>query len=422
MARPPGSYYQFRLEHIGEYYSHTLFDGTDPHHQDDDHYRSSRRRLSSPRHHPHSIPDGAPSSPPHSFPHARSASPVPSSPPAPVPSPSYLESSSKPSQTLSEPTRKLLVLDLNGTLLLRSPRPPKSYRGQHQHHPAPRRVMPRPYLSALCAYLFAPQTRAWLDVMVWSSAQPHSVEDMVLHAFGRDRNQLIAIWARDTLGLAEDHYYRKVQTIKDLEKPWADLAPRPSSKLPTWTGHSAETTILLDDSHAKAALQPYNHLCVLEYTRGRRNADLAALQQHAHAASQDAKDTNVPPPPPRAVSPPDDDGHEQEKGSRKRKRKKKSMSPPAPQPAATGVNPPSELAMDETLLGVIGILHAARLQSNIAAWLRAGALLLLSEPEQQQQHGAMWCEDPSLVHAWACRGREAMEELQLEVEHGVVGP
>lgn len=208
MARPPGSYYQSRLEHIGEYYSHSLFDDTDPDHRDDDQHRRSRRRLSSPRHRPHPTTDGAPSSPPHSSPHARSASPAPPSLPGPVPSPSYLELSSKPSQTLSEPTRKLLVLDLNGTILLRSPRPPKSYRGQYQyqHHPAPRRVMPRPYLSALRAYLFAPQTRAWLDVMVWSSAQPHSVEDMVLHAFGRDRNQLIAIWARDTLGLAENHY------------------------------------------------------------------------------------------------------------------------------------------------------------------------------------------------------------------------
>ncbi len=65
--------------------------------------------------------------------------------------------------------------------------------------------MPRPYLAALRAYLFAPLTRAWLDVMVWSSAQPHSVEDMVLHALGDDRQSLVAIWARDTLGLAEDY-------------------------------------------------------------------------------------------------------------------------------------------------------------------------------------------------------------------------
>ena len=66
--------------------------------------------------------------------------------------------------------------------------------------------MPRPYLAALRAYLFAPQTRAWLDVMVWSSAQPHSVDDMVFHALGEDREWLVAIWARDTLGLEGDHY------------------------------------------------------------------------------------------------------------------------------------------------------------------------------------------------------------------------
>jgi hypothetical protein len=31
--------------------------------------------------------------------------------------------------------------------------------------------------------------------------------------------------------------------------------------------------------------------------------------------------------------------------------------------------------IDETLLAVIGILHDARLQSSVAGWLRAGALL-----------------------------------------------
>jgi hypothetical protein len=42
--------------------------------------------------------------------------------------------------------------------------------------------------------------------MVWSSAQPHNVNDMMLETFGRDRNKFLAIWARDTLGLTEDHY------------------------------------------------------------------------------------------------------------------------------------------------------------------------------------------------------------------------
>ncbi|MCQ8780244.1 hypothetical protein NQU49_26975, partial [Escherichia coli] len=76
-----------------------------------------------------------------------------------------------------------------------------------------------PYAPAFRAYLFAPATREWLDVMVWSSAQPHSVRGMVERVFGEDvyaeatgdvrggeRPRLLAIWARDTLGLSESHY------------------------------------------------------------------------------------------------------------------------------------------------------------------------------------------------------------------------
>lgn len=200
MAYYPGDYYH--------YYSRGLFDpySTDAYNDDRPHY-----------------PEYPPSSSTSPIAHTsaststgkrkRSPSPPSPSPPPPVtpqtrPSPAYLAFSSKPSKALPEPTRKLLILDLNGTLLLRSPRPPKSSRGQYYHksHPAPRRVMPRPYLAALRAYLFAPETRTWLDVMVWSSAQPHSVEDMVSHALGEDRERLVAIWARDTLGLGDDHY------------------------------------------------------------------------------------------------------------------------------------------------------------------------------------------------------------------------
>ena len=68
-------------------------------------------------------------------------------------------------------------------------------------------------------------TKAWLDVMIWSSAQPHSVSDMVGKCFGVDNgaqvedasningwysendnenesDDFVAIWARDTLGLS----------------------------------------------------------------------------------------------------------------------------------------------------------------------------------------------------------------------------
>jgi hypothetical protein len=106
---------------------------------------------------------------------------------------------------------------------------------------------------------------------------------------------------------------RKVQTIKNLEKPWAALAApeqdrasassiassRSTSPEPTTSfTHSAATTILLDDSHAKAALQPYNHVCLREYTRSQRNADLTILGLNLGPPS-----TPPPPAPPRNDSP-----------------------------------------------------------------------------------------------------------------------
>jgi hypothetical protein len=82
--------------------------------------------------------------------------------------------------------------------------------------------------------------------------------------------------------------------------------------------------------------------------------------------------------------------------------------------ATTAAVPASapEPALDETLLGVVGILHAARLQSSIAGWMHDGALL--------SERSEVWCGDPALVHTWALRGRDAMQELGLEVEHGIV--
>ncbi|QRW22780.1 NLI interacting factor-like phosphatase [Rhizoctonia solani] len=119
-----------------------------------------------------------------------------------IPSVPLLSDSDKPE------SRKLLVLDLNGTLVLRSPR---SYSG-------PRTVMPRPFSKTFKEYMF--REGSHLDVMVWSSAQPHSVHSMLGSFFGPDRNRLVGIWARDTLGLRPEHYTQKVQTIKDLDIIW----------------------------------------------------------------------------------------------------------------------------------------------------------------------------------------------------------
>jgi hypothetical protein len=215
-----------------------------------------------------------------------------------------------------------------------------------------------------------------------------------------------------------------VQTIKDLEKPWAALdtpdqgraspssiassrsaSPKPTSSSPY---HSAATTILLDDSPAKAVLQPYNHLCVPEYSRALRNADLAALAPRSpkHAPLPAALETTAQQ---------DEEAHHEGKG-RKRKRDKQQEEEEEETRKEDGEG------LDETLLAVIGVLHAARLQSSVAGWLRAGALI---QPRRSQsrrpqlERGEEWFDHPELVRQWAQSGREAMRELGLVIEHGV---
>ncbi|KAI5116609.1 hypothetical protein M0805_004828 [Coniferiporia weirii] len=229
----------------------------------------------------------SPSFPPLRRPYLRpQPQPQPQPSVAPGPSTEYLLTASTPSHTCARESesgpgsesapRKLLILDLNGTLLVRKER---------------RSILPRPYMPAFRAYLFAPQTRAWLDTMVWSSAQPHNVEKMVRRCFfengeeemgkswggggngwkseGTDKweGKLVAVWGRDTLGLSHADYSRKSQTTKDLAKPWSALGDE---------GHSARTTLLLDDSPAKARLQPYNHVCIAEYGEEARERDVAS--------------------------------------------------------------------------------------------------------------------------------------------------
>lgn len=134
----------------------------------------------------------------------RKASPPPKKPSKPLnPTPGYLSLSQEPSKILhdSEISRKLLVLDLNGTLLIRSARSRVPTPG-----PQVRSVYPRPYMQSFRQYLFCVDTKAWLDTMVWSSAQPHSVDDMVDKVFGASKNELKAVWNRKSLGLSEEEY------------------------------------------------------------------------------------------------------------------------------------------------------------------------------------------------------------------------
>lgn len=198
------------------------------------------------------------------------------------PSVSYISISETVSFKSSEPSKKLLILDLNGTLL---------WRPKHKFKKGAKRPNHiRPYMSIFCSYLFHESVRMWLDVMVWSSAQPDNVDIMVTKCFGQSKSDLKAVWARDTLGLNQEQYSmfirypmfsyfyhkqsdRKVQTLKDLEKPW--------KKLDLAFAHNATSTLLMDDSPLKTRLQPYNHLCVPEYAKSLWHTDRQVYKQRS---------------------------------------------------------------------------------------------------------------------------------------------
>src|SRR5882762_4500790 len=99
---------------------------------------------------------------------------------------------------------------------------------------------------------------------------------------------------------------RKTQTTKNLSKLWEQLSPASSSRSFSTSNeqpiivpaHSAMTTLLVDDSPLKARLQPYNHLCIPEYSLQLRRKDLYVLANElasAEGTNQDGKrDKTVP--------------------------------------------------------------------------------------------------------------------------------
>ena len=193
------------------YHSGSQYNDTRRHQSDEEQERLLRRqRSASPR---QENPSHRTSSPPFlfkdatlSFTHRLTRSSPP--PKRAEPTDDYLLTSREHSRRLDDPTqsRKLVVLDLNGSLLIRSPHVRRTGRGTQQQQPRLRAVHPRPFLPAFRSYIFHEETKAWLDVMVWSSAQPHSVDDMVDKCFQEQKVELRAIWARDTLGLNQDEY------------------------------------------------------------------------------------------------------------------------------------------------------------------------------------------------------------------------
>lgn len=171
------------------------------------------------------------------------------------------------------------------------------------------------------------------DVMIWTSAQPETVQAIVGSLFDRaTRNALVAVWDRTKLGLTKQQYVNKVQVYKVLDRVWESetigeeaavaaaggkkkkkkfaalreerrrkreakeaAAHQERSAVQTPDGHEVcltpeapltpprvknpydqTNTILIDDSKLKASSHPHNVIEVPEFT-----ADVSSIDDNA---------------------------------------------------------------------------------------------------------------------------------------------
>lgn len=165
----------------------------------------------------------------------------------PSPTPEYLEQANQFSLTLDAPRELLIVLDLNGTLL-------------HRPSKGGANFVARPKVKEFIRYLLT-----YHKVMVWSSAQPENVNRMCEQLVDEEQHQqLVAVWARDTLRIPASAYYSKVQVYKRLSWAWQDQSIQAASAQPdsVW---DQSNTVLIDDSAEKAASEPHNLICLEEF-------------------------------------------------------------------------------------------------------------------------------------------------------------
>jgi len=82
------------------------------------------------------------------------------------------------------------------------------------------------------------------------------------------REKLAAFWARDKLGLTAEQLHMNTQTYKNLIPVWLDRTIQSTHPVDQerW-GWDQRNTVLIDDSHLKAASHPHNLLLVPEFAK-----------------------------------------------------------------------------------------------------------------------------------------------------------
>jgi len=157
---------------------------------------------------------------------------------------------------------KLLVLDLNGTLIYRNKGGSNS-----------RVSYPRPYLGCFFKYLYRPLAdentpRPW-EVFVWSSAQPHNVRTMLESTFDpehikglwgdevnedeidlEDGGKVLGVWARDKMGLSDQEYCMSLSLHSDHVTNSQPIKRKQPKTYERWN-HTSNPILASSDSHSK---------------------------------------------------------------------------------------------------------------------------------------------------------------------------
>ncbi|KAJ2446445.1 hypothetical protein GGF42_005691, partial [Coemansia sp. RSA 2424] len=183
--------------------------------------------------------------------------------------------------------RQLIVLDLNGTLIKRGPRNKDKSRTGYA----------RPHLASFLQFVLSN-----FAVMIWSSAQPNSVNNMLQIFMSQEQKRFVRVWDRRFCDI-DGFYFGKAQTTKDLLKITSgySLADSPHRDVyNTYKGYlgvapemkdhwTLENIVLVDDSETKAVRQKDNHIHVSSFENLRHDDELVQLHRYfeAYVASQD---------------------------------------------------------------------------------------------------------------------------------------
>ncbi|KAJ9118651.1 hypothetical protein QFC22_003871 [Naganishia vaughanmartiniae] len=317
--------------------------------------------------------------------------------------------------------RKLVVLDLNGALLVRSERTSR-YVAQAQ-----RKVFPRPFLNCFLDYLLEPavdksntsnaagqpQLMRPYDVFIWSSAQPKSIDDMIQSTFQkwgkslspnrvaraevnaslaraavpeRRMGRVLGVWSRAEMD-------QKSTTFKDLDKLYKHFAksqqmlsannPRFFYPDPRFAP-DASNTLLIDDSTTKACLQPFNHLPIRDFELEMLRSAVEAVDadERAHGGVKKTLDKvdvlrlvfggsalefweRCERGPALPDGPPPPSTSNDATGPR---------SPPSESTQSTQQRPAEKPTVDGILLAIVGILSELKDVASIPAWIASGGL------------------------------------------------